>query len=390
MRQLRAKVEGAYYHVTSRCAFQTFAFEAASKEMFVRIMRRAEEFSGVRVADYCVMDNHFHILVKVPGREEVDDAELDRRVAVLYGEVKANAIFRRWKDLADAEGGDAVVRRERDLLRARMYDISGFMKTLKQRFSLWYTTHHGNLEGSIWQGRFHSTLVENSACALSAVSAYIDRNPVRAGIVEDAKDYAWSGYGAACRGETNARAGILSIFVEGAKTGCATDQKWKKKTWALYREIVSPKRNEGALACNNGTGSPEVAVTKGQTLHEYRVGRLSRGLVFGSPQYVQGMIGRFRDAGTTRTLAVPCGKWRGGALCCAGRSEGKATGNRRDEREGVAWTAEPRTSLPYHASACIGKTNHDRQIDQTLTTNRHDMAGLTRRGASGKMNRTIP
>ena len=63
MRQLRAKVEGAYYHTTSRCAFQTFAFEAASKEMFVRIMRRAETFSGVRVANYCVMDNHFHILV---------------------------------------------------------------------------------------------------------------------------------------------------------------------------------------------------------------------------------------------------------------------------------------------------------------------------------------
>ena len=316
MRQLRAKVAGAYYHATSRCAFQTFAFEAASKEMFVKIMRRAEEFSGVRVADYCVMDNHFHILVKVPRREEVDDAELDRRVAVLYGEVKAAAIFRRWKDLADAEGGDAVVRRERDLLRARMYDISGFMKTLKQRFSLWYTTHHGNLEGSIWQGRFHSMLVENSACALSAVSAYIDRNPVRAGIAADAKDYAWSGYGAACRGDARAREGIVSLAAEGAGATCAADPKWRNGAWKHYLRMVSPATPQGD-ADRASAGLEEM---KGQTLH--KVGRLSRGLAFGSPEYVREAIARFRDAGTTRSRLLPYGNWQGRGLCCVGRGAG--------------------------------------------------------------------
>ena len=309
MRQLRAKVEGAYYHATSRCAFQTFAFEAASKEMFVKIMRRAEEFSGVKVANYCVMDNHFHILVKVPRREVIGDAELDRRVAVLYGEVKANAIFRRWKDLAETEEGAAIVKRERDLLRARMYDISGFMKTLKQRFSLWYTTHHGNLEGSIWQGRFHSTLVENSASALSAVSAYIDRNPIRAGIVENAKDYAWSGYGAACRGDERARAGIVSLAAEAAGTKRAVDPKWREKAWVRYRQMVS-------TAVDRDDGSSEVVITKGQTLR--KEGRLSRGLAFGSPQYTREAISRFRDV-RTRTRILPYGNWQGGGLCCVGR-----------------------------------------------------------------------
>ena len=321
MRQLRAKVEGAYYHATSRCAFQTFAFEAASKEMFVRIMRRAETFSGVRVANYCVMDNHFHILVKVPKRQPVDDAELDRRIAVLYGDVKATAIRRRWNDLAATESGAAIVKRERDALRARMYDISHFMKTLKQRFSLWYTTHHGNLEGSIWQGRFHSTLVENSSSALSAVSAYIDRNPVRAGIVADAKDYAWSGYGAASRGDAMARAGILSIVAEGAGPNAAASHNWQNKAWSVYRRLVSPNNTEGAA----GTA-------KGQTLQLVkREGKMSRGLVFGSPQYVQGMIARFRDARTTRTRTMACGVWRGSLMCCAGRGKrrgGQGAGKR--------------------------------------------------------------
>ena len=325
MRQLRAKVEGAYYHTTSRCAFQTFAFEAASKDMFVRIMRRAEAFSGVRVANYCVMDNHFHLLVKVPRRQEVDDAELDRRLAVLYGDVKANAIRRRWNDLAATESGADIVRHERDALRARMYDISHFMKTLKQRFSLWYTTHHGNLEGSIWQGRFHSTLVENSASALSAVSAYIDRNPVRAGIVEDAKDYAWCGYGAASRGDQNARAGILSIFAESVGAKYSNTTIWRDKAWAGYRQMVSPDtgKNEVATRGRTSSAAAETATkaTKGQTLQN-RERRLSRGLVVGSPQYVKGMIARFRGAGKTRTRAMPCGMWRGDALCCASRGAG--------------------------------------------------------------------
>ena len=316
MRQLRAKLPGAYYHATSRCAFQTFAFEAASKDMFVRIMRRAEDFSGVKVADYCIMDNHFHLLVKVPKRQEVDDAELDRRVAVLYGEVKANAILRRWKDLAATEDGAAVVRRERDALRARMYDISGFMKTLKQRFSLWYTTHHGNLEGSIWQGRFHSTLVENSSIALTAVSAYIDRNPVRAGIVENAKDYAWSGYGAASRGDTRAREGIVSLAAEGAGAKCAGDPKWRDKAWARHRQTVSP----AAPRDDTDKPSPNTDAMRGQTLrYDEREGRMSRGLAFGSPEYAREMISRFRDGRTTRTRILHYGNWRGRGLCCVGR-----------------------------------------------------------------------
>lgn len=318
MRQMRAKVAGAYYHATSRCAFQTFAFEAASKDMFVKIMRRAEAFSGVEIANYCVMDNHFHILVKVPTRKDVDDAELDRRIAVLYGDVKAGAIFKKWKSLVESGGADAV-QQERDAYRARMYDISHFMKTLKQRFSLWYTTHHGNLEGSIWQGRFHSTLVENSTSALSAVSAYIDLNPVRAGIVVKAKDYAWSGFGAAARGDTAAKAGILGIMAERLGERAAAKDGWQSEAWKHYRELVSLKNGRtdcpAETASVKGADRPSAISTK---LAD-REGKLSRGLAFGSSRYVDRAIAKFRNAGTTRTCAIIFGASGGTLLCCTGR-----------------------------------------------------------------------
>ena len=73
MRRARVKVSGgAYYHVMSRCALQKYLLrDPEVKEMFMKILRRAERFSGVEIANYCVMDNHFHLLVKVPKRQEI-------------------------------------------------------------------------------------------------------------------------------------------------------------------------------------------------------------------------------------------------------------------------------------------------------------------------------
>jgi putative transposase len=67
------------------------------------------------------------------------------------------------------------------------------MKTLKQRFSVWYNRNHRRY-GTLWADRFKSVLVEGSGNPLQTMAAYIDLNPVRAGIVEDPKEYRFSGY----------------------------------------------------------------------------------------------------------------------------------------------------------------------------------------------------
>jgi len=53
--------------------------------MFMRMM---ENFSGCRVLSYCVMSNHFHILLEVVPMPKggINDAELLRRLGVFYGE----------------------------------------------------------------------------------------------------------------------------------------------------------------------------------------------------------------------------------------------------------------------------------------------------------------
>jgi hypothetical protein len=76
-----------------------------------------------------------------------------------------------------------------------MYDLSEFMKGVKQRFTQWYNREHGRT-GTLWEGRFKSVLVEGGFAA-RVVAAYIDLNPVRAGMVSRPEDYRWSSYGVA-------------------------------------------------------------------------------------------------------------------------------------------------------------------------------------------------
>ena len=263
-----------------------------AKDMFVKMMRRAATFSGVEIITYCVMDNHFHILLKVPKRREIGEDELKRRVSTLYGQIKARVIFSRWKASMEA-GEEERVHEEQDAFRKRMYDLSEFGKTLKQRYSVWYRSHYprkvgdpahpeiSTIEGTMWQGRFHSVLVEPTQKALTAVAAYIDMNPVRAKMVSDARFYRWSGYGAARRGDKTAK--------ENRKFVDAT----------LYQSIIEEKTH-GFSA---------------------KVPSVSRGIAIGRTTFVMEKIceTRGRTRTRTRTVAVPLAESGGLSLLCSAK-----------------------------------------------------------------------
>lgn len=210
MRHARVKAEGTgCYHVVSRIVDRNFRLDDGEKEIFRRVMRKAEAFSGVRVLTYAVMSNHFHLLVEVPERGEVGEAELLRRMTALYGEAYVANKVKQWREWRDG-GAASLAEEERGRLRARMGDVSAFVKTLKQRYSMSYNARHKRT-GTLWEERFKSVLVENGETAKAAVAAYIDLNPVRAGIVKDPKDYRWSGYGEACGGGRAAREGLIAV-----------------------------------------------------------------------------------------------------------------------------------------------------------------------------------
>ena len=56
----------AIYHCVSRIVDRRFVFEVDEREHFRMLMRMCEKFTGCRVLPYCLMSNHFHLLVEVP------------------------------------------------------------------------------------------------------------------------------------------------------------------------------------------------------------------------------------------------------------------------------------------------------------------------------------
>jgi putative transposase len=75
-------------------------------------------------------------------------------------------------------------------VRARLRDISYFMKDLQQRFTQWYSNNRDR-RGTVWADRFKRVLLEGEAgnSAVWNCIKYIERNAVRAGIVNDPAAY---------------------------------------------------------------------------------------------------------------------------------------------------------------------------------------------------------
>src|SRR5210317_576409 len=99
--ELRAlKGKPAIYHCLSRVVDRRFVLGEAEKEQFVRYMRDYERFCQVRVLAFCVMSNHFHILLEVPMAPEDrgadwSDETLLEHLAGLYSTQQLGAL--RWE-----------------------------------------------------------------------------------------------------------------------------------------------------------------------------------------------------------------------------------------------------------------------------------------------------
>jgi len=139
-RPLRLEFEGALYHVTSRGDRQENIYDDdVDRQAFLSVMASVCESCNWVCHAYCLMNNHYHLLVETP------DANLSRGMRQLNGV---------------------------------------YTQTFNRR--------HGRV-GHVFQGRYKAILVERENYLLE-LSRYIVLNPVRAGMVGSAKDWPWSSY----------------------------------------------------------------------------------------------------------------------------------------------------------------------------------------------------
>ena len=295
MRLPRIKAEGpAFYHCVSRVVegrfiFQTTAGGSVEAEHFVGLMRRLEAFSGVRVLTYALMSNHFHLLCQVPPAEPLSELELLERIQAGYGRQRRQA---RWAEPAQGAG------QSRQLLepyRRRLYDLSSFFKELKGRFAQWYNRRHERY-GVLWAERFKSVLLEGGQ-AVAAVGAYIELNPVRAGLCADPKDYRYCGYAEAlAKGSVVAQEGIRTLLAEPATLG------WKEVS-RRYRQYLFLKGS-----AQSSTKGPVFELARAQQVVIQQQGQLSLaerlrcriryfsdGVILGSQGFVEAHLHRLQQ-----------------------------------------------------------------------------------------------
>lgn len=210
-RKLRDFKPGRCYHLMSRIAHQEYYLTPEEKDHLVRLIRKVEKFSSVMVLAYCIMSNHIHIFVFLPERpnEVLSEAELLERIAALYGETYANGVKGEWARLEGLKQGLSAD--ERQKFFARMYDVSEFMKSIKQRYSMSFNYENEHF-GTMWEGRFKSVCVQAKCGSMAAVAAYDDLNPFRAGIVDDLANYPWCSWYAAMHGDICAQNGYRFIY----------------------------------------------------------------------------------------------------------------------------------------------------------------------------------
>jgi hypothetical protein len=295
----------AIYHCVSRVVDRRFVFGTREKDRFVEMMRRAELFSGVRVLAHCVMSNHFHILVEIPPAPAggLGDTDLLNRLAALYDEATVDAVANELERgrIAVAEGRADEQRIEEIHARYhyRMHDLSEFMKTLIQRFTQWFNRKN-NRTGNLWEDVFRSSVVEAGPAA-RLVAAYIDLNPLRAGIVEDPADYPWSSYGEAAAktaprrkptpAVARARGGLVRAFF--AHLGAAPDAtRWNEclkiyQPWIAQAMARMQAVRAGSRADHRLLESPGAALTQ-------RIRHFTDGAVIGSRSYIDGLFVRER------------------------------------------------------------------------------------------------
>ena len=238
--------EQAVYHVMSRTALDGFPFGDAEREHLVSLINRLRKVYFTEILGFCCMGNHFHLLTRMLPEDDFTDKEIKKRYELCYG-----------KDRDFAEG-------QIPFFREKWSSLSEFVKEIKLGFSRYYNRRH-NRRGFFWGDRFKSVIVENGQTLINCL-AYIDLNPVRAGMVEKPEDYRWNSIG--YHVQTNNKDGFLSLDF-GLKEFNVLDADERLR---LYRKFLYEK---GSNTAEKGSQIAEKTVEK-ERKRDFKISQVDR------------------------------------------------------------------------------------------------------------------
>ncbi len=176
--RLLIKEEPATYHVMSRTALTGFVLTDVEKEYLLNLIKRFSNIFFVEILGFCIMGNHFHLVVRMTPGDQFNDEDIVQRYHLCYRKGSRT---------------QAILPDQIPFFREKWASLSNFMKAIKQCFSCYYNKLHRR-HGYFWGDRFKSVIVEDGETLINCL-AYVDLNPVRAALVDKPEAYRWCSLG---------------------------------------------------------------------------------------------------------------------------------------------------------------------------------------------------
>jgi REP element-mobilizing transposase RayT len=167
--------EKAVYHIMSRTALDGFPLGDVEKDFMLDLIKRFSTLYFTEILGFCLMGNHFHLLVKMIPESHFTDDEIQKRFEAFYSDSREFA-----------EG-------QIPYWREKLSSLSEFMREIKVGLARYYNKRH-HRRGYFWGDRFKSVIVDKGETLVNCL-AYIDLNPVRAGLVDRPEEYRWNSIG---------------------------------------------------------------------------------------------------------------------------------------------------------------------------------------------------
>jgi REP element-mobilizing transposase RayT len=177
------------YHIVSRSALQGLPIKDKDNDFLLGLIKKFSQFYFVDVLGFALMGNHFHLVIRVYPETEPTDDEIRERLQKYYGDgLKVTGVL-----ISE--------------YRKRLTTLGAYVKDIKQGFTRYFNKRYGR-RGFFWGDRFKSMIVQDGLSLINLL-AYVDLNPIRAGIVEKPEDYRWCSLG--YHTQTGNKDGLLSI-----------------------------------------------------------------------------------------------------------------------------------------------------------------------------------
>lgn len=231
------------YNCVSRCVRRSFLcgrdmqtgkdYSYRKRWMESRIKLLSSSFC-IDIVGYVIMSNHIHIILR--NRPDAASRLEDREIAQKWLKIYSGRYIQdEYYEPSEERIENLLNNPERiELLRTRLSDISWFMRALKEPLAR-MANEEDDCKGSFWESRFKCTrLVDETA--LLACLAYIDLNPVRAGIANTPEESEYTSVKCRCNArEAKQRLADKSLM---GKQRAVTEAIAKSDKWlaSVFRE----------------------------------------------------------------------------------------------------------------------------------------------------------